>query len=143
MALKACRENDKGGKLHCLVTKLLGTESAKKVQTAIDSWRKTMKKEQKGEKADKAKAKDTEREDYRSQYYQFQPPQFQPPQFQPPWYRSPRPSFRPRGFRGGRRPWNQFPRFPAARPFACFLCNSLDHFVKDCPQHNSQKVKTE
>jgi hypothetical protein len=115
--------------------KLLGTESAKKAQTAIDSWKKTMKKEQKGEKADKdkAKAKDTEREDYRSQYYQFQPP----------WYQSPRPSFRPRGFRGGRRLWNQFPRFPAARPFACFLCNSLDHFVKDCPQHNSQKVKTE
>ena len=37
--LQACRTNFTEGQLHGLITKLIGTEAAKKAQAAIDQWR--------------------------------------------------------------------------------------------------------
>ena len=48
---KACRENSLSGKLHGLIIKLVGTEAAKKAQTAIEGWRKAEKKAAKDKEA--------------------------------------------------------------------------------------------
>ena len=50
VALKACRENSSSGKLHGLIIKLVGTEAAKKAQTAILGWRKAEKRRLRGKR---------------------------------------------------------------------------------------------
>ena len=135
MALKACRENEGAGRLHSLVTKLLGTDAAKKTQTAIDQWHKVAKKEKEGEK---------KKEDQGSSYpvmpgqsvpsYPVMPGQSVPsypvmPGPSPWFYPYQRPS-RGRG-RGGR----------PMGPRTCFICKSTDHMVSGCPHNTFTKDK--
>ena len=50
LTLKACRENENGGPLQGLIIKLLGDDTAKRTQAAIDTWKKDSKKRGKGER---------------------------------------------------------------------------------------------
>jgi hypothetical protein len=132
MALKACRENDAGGPLHALITRLVGTDSARKAQIAVDSWKKTMKKAEKenekgaDDKDDKEKGKKTGADT--SMWSQFAPLLFQ-------------------GFSGmqrGRGRGRYLNRMPPQAPRACYLCRSTDHFMAACPLNvNAQAGKVD
>ena len=139
IALKACRENVNSGKLHGLVTKLLGTDAAKKAQSAIEAWKKAERKKEKQEGKDKD-TPSTNVNNTAANSMNNVPNQMQGfGQAPPPWwfgnfgatgYQSfQRPSFyRGRG-RGGRTNNRQ-----------CFICRSSDHMVSSCP-YNSLKDK--
>ena len=106
MALKACRDQEELGPLHGLVTKLLGTEMAKKTQTAVDSWKKAMNK------------KTAKKEDMQTQS-----------PAPASWSNQYVGSFgggrgRGRGFRNPNRP---------TAPRACFICRSVEHLLQNCP----------
>lgn len=131
-ALRACRENDTKGDLHGLITKLIGTDSAKKAQTAIEAWSKTMRKMGKDKEQEKAKGKmDTT---VGTMPRSMGPQSYGQGQGQGFLYY---PRARGRGYsRGG---YNRPPR-------ACFICKSLQHMVANCPQNPSAEfavVKTE
>lgn len=113
MTLKACRENDKAGPLHGLIIKLVGNDTAKKAQVAIDSWKKALK------KADKELKEEKKKEDLVSPYFQYAAPRLTP-QYGQAFNYSWRGRGRPNrgGFRGAR---------------TCFLCRSPDHIVATCP----------
>jgi hypothetical protein len=119
MAMKACRDNDGSGQLHGLVTRLLGTDSAKKAQTAVDSWKKYLKKAEK-EKQDKDResVKDDKKQKGKETnlFDQVIPLLFQ--------------SFLPSRGRGRGRP---FQRSGQSSVRTCYVCRSSDHLMSGCP----------
>jgi hypothetical protein len=121
IALKMCRENDKSGPLQTLVTRLVGTDQARKAQSAVDTWRKAKKKEEK-EKKDIEKEKDKDKEKKFDQAMQGG--------YGYGSYQNNRRGFRGRrNFRFGSRVNSNYRN--------CFLCNSPDHFARFCPQNLS------
>ena len=124
MAVRACRENDHGGPLHGLIIKLIGTDTAKKAQTAVDAWKKVQKKcNKKNEHSNKAASEvgntPTSLMNSQSQFLSNLVTQF-----------AGRFSHRPYQFRGRGRGFRR-PSPSANRP--CFLCQSTDHWASTCP----------
>jgi len=127
-ALQACRENCSGGRLHSLVTKLLGTEAAQKAQTAIDAWKKAESKAAKTE-AHESPSSGSKQEAAPRLDSGF--PNF--PGF--PWFPWGPPPFSGRPFRGRGRGRGAGP--PSGRQ--CFICKSPDHVLNECPFNTFKK----
>ena len=112
MILKAARENEYVGPLHTLITKLLGTDVAKKVSSGLETWRKSVLKEG-------GLAGNQHHWGYPGPGAYGGPP--------PPWFMGPM-AGRGRGARGRGR------HSGPPKPKACFNCKALDHFAIHCPK---------
>ena len=131
VALKACRENSSSGKLHGLIIKLVGTEAAKKAQTAIEGWRKSEKKAAKDKEAPSSE-KPATASNVNAPFQAQNPWLFGMPQFGSPWNPfSMRSQTRGRG-RGGRQYTSR----------QCFICRSPEHMVSACPHNTYNKDKS-
>lgn len=120
MVLKACREHEAMGPLNTLVTRLLGTEVAKKVATGLETWKKSV---AKASNATNPQSGHQGTQASNMPYYPgFMPGP--PPMWSgfPPSYGS----FRGRGRGRGR----------GSRSIKqCFVCRSPEHFASDCPKN--------
>ncbi len=136
MCLKACKEHEGDGKLQGLVTKLVGSEEAKKVNASLDAWRKALRKEDKKDKEKKGQDKDVDK-------FPTVPDWIQPlmwstmmggaSQAAGPWV-----SGRGCGRYRGRGFLHNRGRYGYADQGKCYACQSTEHRVKDCPKTKNE-----
>lgn len=124
---------DSSGDIKSLITRLVGTATAKKVTTAVDQWK----------KANKGKPDTTESPSSPSSSPSVGPGQSWPPVFASPLVQSP--SNFPPGWGFGPMGWSSPPRFPrrgGGRPGGrprCFNCGDESHYIRNCPKAKNGK----
>ena len=131
MVLKACRDNEGEGPLQTLITKLLGTEAAKKVATGLESWRKAVAKS-KPTGGDKTTPVNNPQPLMQHPAYPSTPPPFW--MSQNPWLSFPPYGMFPNPHRGRGRGRGRGAYNPSSKqnPRLCFNCKSPDHIVSEC-----------
>ena len=126
LVLKVSRENENSGPLQGLVTKLLGTASAKAVTSGVEAWRRSL---------------PSKPSSWESQHFGSPPPWAQhwlgaPQQGQysgpPHGYFAAPPRGRGRGSRG---------RGQSNGPRKCYGCQATDHLLSQCPNNNANKTE--
>ena len=125
MSLKACRENEKEGRLHSLITKLIGSEEAKKVNSSLDAWKKGI---TKAEKTEKEKKGDGQPPELMAQIMGMMMGQFHPGM-----------GMRGRGRGRGRGAYSRQPtyQYPQGQRL-CYSCQSPDHISRNCPRNEGK-----